>query len=154
GDVLSLLAAVERESDHPLAKAILSSIGDVPHLVVEETEVIKGAGIIAQVQGKRIAVGNVDLIQQENVFLSEEMRDDIKQYEQAGNSLVLTAINNELKFVMGVRDDIRSEVKEAITNMKRLGIKRIIILSVDNEGTVRRVASELGKTEIYGNMLT
>lgn len=153
GDVLSLLAAVERESDHPLAKAILSSIGDVPHLVVEETEVIKGAGIIAQVQGKRIAVGNVDLIQQENVFLSEEMRDDIKQYEQAGNSLVLTAINNELKLVMGVRDDIRPEVKEAITSMKRLGIKRFIILSGDNEGTVRRVASELGMTEIYGNML-
>src|SRR5699024_7999860 len=135
-DVLPLLAAVERESDHPLAKAILSSIGDVPHIVVEEREVIKGAGIIAQVEGKHIAIGNVELMQRENILLNEQIKEDIKQYEKAGNSLVLTAVDNELKIIMGVQDDIRPEVKEAIKNMKKLGIKQFIVLSGDNEGTV------------------
>ena len=71
---LSYLASVERESDHPLAKAVLEDIGEVTYLAVEDTEVIKGGGIIANVDGHRIAVGNVALMKREKVELSDRVK--------------------------------------------------------------------------------
>src|SRR5690625_1777666 len=69
-EVLGYLASVERESDHPLAKAIIKDIGETTSSPVENTEVIKGGGIIAKVDGHRIAIGNVALMEKENVILN------------------------------------------------------------------------------------
>ncbi|NLM21980.1 MAG: heavy metal translocating P-type ATPase [Peptococcaceae bacterium] len=151
--VLAYLASVESESDHPLAKAVVEYIGDTKLFTVENTDVVKGGGIVAQVDGHRVAVGNVALMKQENVELDEKVLKDISQFEQKGNSLVLTAVDGELKALMGIRDQIRPGVKEDLQKLKRLGVKRLIVLSGDNQGTVDLVASELGLTDAYGNML-
>jgi Cd2+/Zn2+-exporting ATPase len=111
-EAMGYLASVERESDHPLAKAVLEEIGETAFSPVENTEVIKGGGIIAKVNGHRIAVGNVALMEQENVELNEEARADIERLVKGGNSLVLTSVDGELKVLMGVRDQIRPGVKE------------------------------------------
>jgi len=152
-EALVYLASVERESDHPLAKAVLEEIGQIDFLPVENTEVIKGGGIIATVNGHRIAVGNVHLMEMENVKLREKAKADIKRFEENGNSLVLTSVDGELKILMGVRDQIRPQVKENIQKLRRLGVKNLIMLSGDNQGTVDLVSRELGLTEAYGNML-
>lgn len=152
-EVLAYLASVERESDHPLAKAVLEEIGEVNYLEVKDTEVVKGGGIIASVNGHRIAVGNVALMEREKVQLSEGVRADIEKFEKNGNSLVLTAVNGQLKVLMGVRDRVRPGVKEDLQRLKRLGVKNLVMLSGDNQGTVDVVSKELGLTEAYGNML-
>lgn len=152
-EVLGYLASVERESDHPLAKAILKDIGDTSYSTVEETEVVKGGGIVAKVNGRRIAVGNVALMEKENVVLSEKARKDVKRFEQNGNSLVLTAVDGELKILMGIRDQIRPGVKEDLQRLKKLGVKNLVVLSGDNQGTVDLVARELELTEAHGHML-
>lgn len=151
--VFSFLLSVEKESDHPLAKAIVSHLGDIESYPVESTEVIKGGGIIAYVEGHRVAVGNVALMEQENVLLSEKIREDIHKFEKDGNSLVLTSVNGELKVLMGIRDQIREGVKEDLEKLKKLGVKNLIVLSGDNQGTVDLVANELGLTEAHGHML-
>ena len=102
-EVLGYLASVERESDHPLAKAVLKDIGETIFSTVEETEVVKGGGIVAVVNGYRVAVGNVALMEKENVLLSQKAKADVKQFEENGNSLVLTAVDGELKVLMGIR---------------------------------------------------
>lgn len=152
-EVLGYLASVERESDHPLAKAILEEIGDTTFSEVENTEVVKGGGIVASVNGKRIAVGNVALIEKENVELSDKARADVARFEKNGNSLVLTSVDGELKVLMGVRDQIRPGVKEHLQKLKRLGVKNLVVLSGDNQGTVDVVSRELGLTEAHGHML-
>ncbi|GFN36118.1 heavy metal translocating P-type ATPase [Tepidimicrobium xylanilyticum] len=152
-EVLSYLASVERESDHPLAKAVLEEIGETTFFSVENTEVIKGGGIIANVNGHKIAVGNVHLMERENIELNEKVRSDIARFEGKGNSLVLTAVDGELKILMGVRDQIRQGVKKDLQRLRRLGVKNLIMLSGDNQGTVDIVSRELGLTEAYGNML-
>jgi Cd2+/Zn2+-exporting ATPase len=103
-EALGYLASVESESDHPLAKAVLEEIGNIELSPVENTDVVKGGGIVATVNGHRITVGNVKLMEQENVELNEKARSDIKRLEEKGNSLVLTAVDGELKILMGVRD--------------------------------------------------
>ena len=152
-EVLAYLASVERESDHPLAKAVLHHIGETTFYPVEETEVVKGGGIVAKVNGHRIAVGNVALMKKENVSLNEQVKKDVERFEENGNSLVLTAVDGELKVLMGIRDQIRRGVKEDLQKLKKLGVKNLVVLSGDNQGTVDLVARELGLTEAHGHML-
>lgn len=152
-ETLGYLASVERESDHPLAKAILKDIGETKFSPVEETEVVKGGGIVATVNGHRIAVGNVALMEIENVVLNEKARKDVARFEKKGNSLVLTAVDGKLQMLMGIRDQIRQGVKQDLQRLKKLGVKNLVVLSGDNQGTVDLVARELGLTEAYGHML-
>ena len=152
-EVLGYLASVERESDHPLAKAVLQDIGETTLSTVEETEVVKGGGIVAKIGVHRIAVGNVALMEKENVKLSEKAKKDVERFEKNGNSLVLTAVDGELKVLMGIRDQIRPGVKKDLQNLKKLGVKNLVVLSGDNQGTVDLVARELGLTEAHGHML-
>lgn len=147
------MASVEQESDHPLAKAVLADIGPVDMLPVDETDVVKGGGIVAQVNGHRVAVGNVALMEKEQVTLSNKAQKDVQRFEKNGNSLVLTAVDGELKVLMGIRDQVRPGVKQDLQNLKDLGVKNLVILSGDNQGTVDLVASELGLTEAHGHML-
>lgn len=151
--VLGYLASVESESDHPLAQAVVEYIGDETFYTVENTTVVKGAGIVAHVDGHIIAIGNVTLMEQENVSLDERAREDIAQFEQNGDSLVLTSVDGELKILMGVRDQIRPGVKEDLKKLKDLGVKNLVVLSGDNQVTVDLVARELGLTEAHGHML-
>lgn len=152
-EVLGYLASVERESDHPLAKAVLQNIGEITFYPVEKTEVVKGGGIVSKVNGHRIAVGNVALMEKENVELNEKAKSDVKRFERNGNSLVLTAVDGELKVLMGIRDQIRPGVKQDLQKLKKLGVKNLVVLSGDNQGTVDLVARELGLTEAHGHML-
>ena len=152
-DVLAYLASVEKESDHPLANAVVEHIGETIVYAVDKTDVVKGGGIVAQVEGHRVAVGNVFLMEQENVPLSKKALSDIKRFEKNGNSLVLTSVDGKLQALMGIRDQIRPGVKEDLQKLKKLGVKNLVVLSGDNQGTVDLVASELGLTEAHGHML-
>jgi len=152
-EVLGYLASVENESDHPLAKAVVEYIGETKFYTVEKTDVVKGGGIVAQVNGHRVAVGNVALMKQENIYLNEKALADIARFEGKGNSLVLTSIDGVLQALMGIRDQIRPNVKNDLQKLKKLGVKNLVVLSGDNQGTVDLVAKELGLTEAHGHML-
>ena len=152
-EVLAYLASVEKESDHPLAKAVVEYIGDTKAYEVEKTDVVKGGGIVAQVDGHRVAVGNVALMEKENVHLDERVLEDIARFEKSGNSLVLTSVDGELKALLGIRDQVRPGVKEDLQKLKKLGVKNLVVLSGDNQGTVDLVASKLGLTEAHGHTL-
>ncbi len=151
--VKSYIASVEEESDHPLARAVVDHIGDIELYPVEKTNVVKGGGIVAQVKGHAVAIGNVALMEQEGVRLSEQARSDIAQFEAEGNSLVLTSIDGELKALIGIRDQVRPGVKEDLAKIKKLGVDNLVVLSGDNQGTVDRVARDLGLSEAHGHML-
>lgn len=107
GQARSYLASIERESDHPLAKAVLEYLGETTFYPVEGTEVVKGEGIVALVDGRRVAVGNAALMEREQVAFSPQNRADLERLEREGNSLVLTSVDGELKILLGVRDQIR-----------------------------------------------
>ena len=152
-EALSYLASIERESDHPLAKAVLSDIKEVSVLPVTSTEVIKGGGIVAYINNHRVAVGNVTLMEKENIIISDKAKADIKRLISNGNSLVLTAVDQKLMIVMGIKDQLRTGVKEDLLRLKKLKVKNLIMLSGDNQTTVDIISQDLGLTAAYGNML-
>ena len=152
-EVLGYLASVEKESGHPLARAVTEHIGETKLYAVDKTDVVKGGGIVAHVDGHRVAIGNAALMDQENIPINEKASTDIASFEKNGNSLVLTSVDGELKVLMGIRDQIRPGVKEVLQKLKKLGVKNLVLLSGDNQPTVDLVAHELGLTEAHGRML-
>lgn len=149
----ALIYSVESQSDHPLARAIVEHLSDITPYPVEKTDVVKGGGIVAQVRGQRVAVGNLALMQQEGVVISESAMEDIAAMEKAGQSIVMTSVEGQLRALVGIRDQLRPKVKEDLQRLKRMGVKHLVLLSGDNQGTVDLVASELGLTEAHGHML-
>lgn len=147
------LAAVERESDHPLAKAVLAHLGEQISYAVEDTEVLKGEGVLATVDGHKVAVGNLSLMEREYIELDRRAIEDATRLELLGHSLVLTAVDGELKIMMGIADQIRPGVKEDLQRLKKLKVKNLVMLSGDNQGTVGVVGRELGLSEAHGHML-
>jgi Cd2+/Zn2+-exporting ATPase len=86
-------------------------------------------------------------MEKENIILNQKARDDIDRFERKGNSLVLTAIDGELQSCLW-EFVIRSvQVSKKTLKLKRMGVKNLIVLSGDNQGTVDLVANELGLTE-------
>ncbi|QPS70403.1 heavy metal translocating P-type ATPase [Lactococcus garvieae] len=149
---LDYLASVEEESDHPLAKAIVSSIKNYEKLKIEQTEVIKGGGIRAQIKGREVLVGNLRLMENNQVEMSVKIDKDTKALEQRGNSIVLLAIDKKVQLLLGIRDKIRPNARENLQKMRKLGMKELILLSGDNQDTVNLIADELEIKQAYGNM--
>lgn len=148
-----LLVSVEKESAHPLAKAITGYYEDLEAKEVEASQVLQGGGIVAQVAGQQVLVGNRYLLDQYHVPVTKEMEKDMEELASAGNSLVLVAVNGQLEHALGLKDEIRAGVKEDLAALKKLGVKNLLLLSGDNQKTVDLVAEELGLTEAYGQLL-
>lgn len=148
-----LLVSVEKESDHPLAKAITGYYEDLEAKEVESSQVLQGGGIVAQVVGRQVLVGNRYLLDQYHVPVTKEMEKNLEELASAGNSLVLVAVNGQLELALGLKDEIRAGVKEDLAALKKLGVKNLLLLSGDNQKTVDLVAEELGLTEAYGQLL-
>ncbi|MHC1787174.1 MAG: heavy metal translocating P-type ATPase [Christensenellales bacterium] len=152
-EALAYLSAVERQSDHPLARAVVAYLGTTRSCVVEKTEVIKGSGIAAQVEGHRVAVGNAALMDREGVQLDRRVTADINALQDRGNSIILLSVDDRLQALLGIRDQVRPGVKESLAKLKRLGVKDLVVLSGDNQGTVDLIAGELGLNQAHGHML-
>ena len=148
-----LLVSVEKESAHPLAKAITGYYEDLEAKEVEASQVLQGGGIVAQVAGQQVLVGNHYLLDQYHVPVAKQMERDMEELASAGNSLVLVAVNGQLELALGLKDEIRAGVKEDLAALKKLGVKNLLLLSGDNQKTVDLVAEELGLTESYGQLL-
>ena len=151
--VFAFLGSIEEESDHPLGKAVLNWLGNFAKVPVTETKVVKGGGVTAMVAGRQIAVGNLALMAQTGVTVTKDIEKDAQNFEAKGNSLVALAVDGQLVLLLGIRDQLRPGVKAVLGQLKELGVKNLVLLSGDNQGTVALVAEELGLTEAKGNML-
>lgn len=147
------LAAIESESGHPLAKALVRylKVNSLPKL--DKTQVIKGRGIVSIIHGHKVAVGNLELMESEVDEISEVVLSKVQQFEAKGYSIVLQAISGKIVSIYGIRDQIRPGIKTELEKMKTLGIKELIVASGDNQGTVDIVAQELGLTKAIGHLL-
>lgn len=149
---LSILSSIEKESDHPLAKAIVKHVGPQPTLPTEKTHVLRGGGIQAVVNGQPIAIGNRSVLS-EVIQLTSQQAADLAALEEAGQSIVVMSVEDQLRVVLGIADQVRPNAKAHLAQLKQLGVKHLVLLSGDHAKTVERVAQELGLTEAIGHLL-
>lgn len=150
---LKIAASVEKESDHPLAHAIVDYANLSNYLPITKTEVVKGQGIVATLFDKNVLIGNQALMSANNIEISEKVAQDISHLQTTGHSLVLVAIEGKLSLLFGIKDQIRAGVKETMMQLKQKGTKELIMLTGDNQKTADSIAKEIGITKVHGNLL-
>ncbi len=150
----SLLAAAEHLSEHPLSRAVLRApqAQGRPLCTAEEFASFPGAGISARVQGKTVAVGNLNFMRQKQVEVpwAEEAR--AEQWATQGQTVLYVALDGKLAGMLGLADPLRPEVEEAVKELQRLGMK-VILLTGDQERTARAVARQLHIDEVIAGVL-
>lgn len=147
------LVAVEKESNHPLARAIIAHFTVTQEVKLTSTEVVKGEGIIAKINGELVYVGNKKLMENNRISLTKEMLETITNYETRGNSIVILAIDKTVYIILGIRDDLRPEVSHQLLELRKDGVKELILLSGDNQGSVDVVKEQLNLDIAIGHML-
>lgn len=153
---LALAAAIEGVSDHPLGQAIVSyadqqSAGGAP--VLDDTETVKGQGICAQVGQQEVVIGNQKMLTAHNIKLNPTQLKDLNDLQAGGQSTVIMAVDGQVQLIFGIADTIRPGVKDSLAALKAQGIKKLVMLTGDNELTAQAVANELNLDEVHANLL-
>ncbi|AWZ44987.1 cation-translocating P-type ATPase [Latilactobacillus sakei] len=154
--VLKLAAAVEKQSDHPLALAVVSYAqqqGLTALPIVTHIETLKGLGVKAQVGEQLVRIGRAQLLTDAGIIIDEQQRAAIEASQRAGQSTVLVAINQTLALIIGIADTVKPEAKAALARLRKAGVKNLVMLTGDNEQTAAAIAREVGITEFHANLL-
>ena len=147
-ELINQVAMLESQSDHPLAKAIIDEIGEFTKVPLQNIEVIKGQGISAD----HLLIGNEKLLENHQIFLNAQQKNDLMKLQKHGLSTVLIA-DDKVRLLYGITDEIRPNVKETLTRLKKQGIKELIMLTGDNESTAQSIAQQVGINQVYANLL-
>src|SRR6266545_970894 len=152
-DLLRLVAAVERESEHPLADAVARYANEhgVDRVPATEFENVPGHGAVATVDGHRVAVGNRRLLEREGVDLAglAARRDDLAN---GGRTAVAVAVDGHAAAVIGIADAARPTAAATVAALHDLGAQ-VVMLTGDNEATARRIAGQLGIDTVIAEVL-
>ena len=147
-EFLSLAAAADRRSAHPLAKAVAdyAVTKRVAFAEPDQYEQLQGRGVKAVVAGQTVLVGNAALLRESGVSLADAIED-------GGQTPVHVAVDGKFAGVIFIADSIRPGAREALIKLRRSGVKRIVMLTGDNEATARAIASQLGVDEVRANLM-
>lgn len=154
--LLKLVAEAETISEHHLGQTIVReanlrkiNLSNEP----ENSQVIKGNGIIATVEGKKLVVGNRKLMELENIYIANDISEYAVGREKKGNTAIFAGVDGKIAGIFSIADQVRDDAKTALSQMRRSGIKKIIMLTGDNKHTAELVANELELDEFYAELL-
>ncbi|MHB8710140.1 MAG: heavy metal translocating P-type ATPase [Minisyncoccota bacterium] len=145
--IVQLAAAADRRSSHPLAQAIVDYATKLKVTVLQPTsfETMKGRGVTAMVDGKKVELGNDALLKDKNI--------PIPQIKTANSTAVFVILDEKLAAILYLTDALREGAKEAIQKLHKDGIQRTIMLTGDNDATAAYIAKEAGISEYRAGLL-
>ena len=145
-EFMKYLMAMEEQSTHPIAKAILEYKAKGEDFNAKEVKEIAGKGLKGTVNGKTVLVGNKALMTANNIEVANETENIVE-------SIVLVAIENKFAGYVVIADELKEDAKETITALHKVGIKDIMMLSGDKDSITQKVASELNVEKAKGGLL-
>jgi len=155
-EILRLAAEAESGSEHHLGKAIVKEAFTrrlVWNQVPDTIEVIKGKGISAIVEGFTVVIGNRSLMLESGI----EMTTGVIQYavvrENLGNTAIFVAVDGGIKAVISVADQIREDAVTSLQELRADGIRKVVMLTGDNQATAKIVATQLGIEAYHAELL-
>ncbi|MFP4213994.1 MAG: heavy metal translocating P-type ATPase, partial [Desulfohalobiaceae bacterium] len=156
-EALGLVAAVEQESEHPLARAVLEGAKARLKQTLprpQSFEAVSGQGVKAQIQNKEVLIGNLEFMQQSQVqgLDNQEIERQMQDMAAKGETPLLAAIDKVPVLILSVADQIKPGVKEVLTKMQDMGLE-VIMLTGDNRVTAQAVASQLGLDQVISEVL-
>jgi len=151
--LLALAAALERPSEHPLARAIVitAEAERVPMLAAAEFRSSTGRGVSASVDGSAVTLGNAQLMDESHVAINDEVSASAEQRRGQGATVMFLAIDGALAALLVVADRIKPDTPAALKALHAAGL-RIVMLTGDNATTAQAVARELGIDEVHADV--
>jgi P-type Cu2+ transporter len=153
GELLALAAAVERDSEHPLAQAVVAhaDAAGAPRLAAEQFTAIPGHGALAAVEGRPVAVGSRRLLDRDGVGL-DGLAGAYQELASGGRTVVAVAADGELRGLLAIADAPRPTARAAVRDLHDSGV-RVVMLTGDNAATATRVGAELGIDTVIAEVL-
>lgn len=151
-ELLKKIASVENASEHPIARAIVTSAknNNIEIESIENFTALVGLGVSANtLDGKRILIGNKKLMIQQGVQLKNQVDEDALTND--GNSILFVSIDNNLVALLGVKDILKENASSVIKELKEKKID-VVMLTGDNEKTANIIANQLGIEKVFSNI--
>lgn len=153
-DALRYAAAIEGDSEHPIARAIRNAAreADVEPARAEDFESISGRGVLGRVDGHRVAVGGPRLLEHLEISPGEEIQNLTGSWGAEGQATIYLIIDDDVRAAFAIQDVIREESYDAVRAIKEQGMQ-VAMITGDSEAVARRVADELGIDEFFAQVL-
>jgi Cu+-exporting ATPase len=152
-DLLRLVAAVERSSEHPLAEAIVEGAKARNLTLTEPTafEAVPGYGVLATVEAHKLAIGNLKLMQRENIALGS-LEVQAAALADQGKTPMYVAVDGQAAGIIAVADTVKADSAEAIAALHRMGIE-VVMITGDNRRTAEAIARQVGVDRVLAEVL-
>ena len=152
-EVLRLAASVERASEHPLGEAIMRAANDkqLNLAAISGFNAVPGYGVEAQIDNRKILLGNLRLMEKQNIKLNG-LKEDADRLFSEGKTVMFMSLENEIKGIIAFADVIKPEAKRAIKSLHELGLKTVMITG-DNKRTAEAIAREAGIDTVLAEVL-
>ncbi len=152
-DLLKIIASAEKQSEHPLAAAIVrgAEARNLQFEKVENFNALEGRGIEAKVSGKDLLLGNLRLMNERNISLNDAEK-TVEKLASEGKTPMFAAIDGKFAGIVAVADTIKPESKEAIRTLQNLGLE-VVMMTGDNKRTAEAVAAQVGITRVLAEVL-
>ena len=152
-ELLRLAASVEKSSEHPLAAAIVDGAKARGVTLADATdfEAVPGHGVIAQVEGHRVLLGNMKLMEQEQIAL-EDLDITARHLADDGKTPMYVAVDGQAAGIVAVADTVKDDSREAIARFKRLGLE-VVMITGDNQRTADAIARQVGVDRVLAEVL-
>lgn len=155
-ELLAWVAEAETASEHHLGQTIVKEAKtrglDFNH-DPEDVEVIKGNGLAATVEGRVLVIGNKKLMQAKNIIIPAAVEQYAIEREKAGNTAIIAAVDGKVAGIFSIADQIRDDAVAALGELRKNGVKKMIMLTGDNKHTAELVATKLGLDEFHAELL-
>jgi Cu+-exporting ATPase len=146
--LLTLIAAAEAGSEHPLSRAIVDAAFESGYEppAASAFESIVGRGVIARVEGREVVAGNRNLLEERGIALAATVVEELARLEAAGRTVVFAAVDGNVEGLIGIADEIKPTAPRAVSALHELGL-RVVMMTGDNERVAARVAGAAGVRE-------
>ncbi len=153
-ELVKLAASIEKNSNHPIAKAIVRVANDM-NLELSQTssfENITGKGLKAEVEGKKVLAGNRKLLETYNIEIPQSVLEEYGNLENLSKTIIFVAVDNAVKGILSLSDKIKDNSKRTIEELHKMGIETYM-LTGDNKKTALNVAGEVGIDNVKASVL-
>lgn len=151
--LLYLAAIAEYGSEHPLAKAIVDAAGFSKEEKIEKFETFTGRGIKVSHNGSEIAVGSNHFMKDLGIDVYESVFDKQTLLKTEGKTTILVSYKNAIVGIIAVADKPRENAIEALQNIRKIGVKRIVMLTGDDQITANAISSKVGISDVHSQLM-
>lgn len=156
-ELLTTAIAVEKLSDHPLAAAIVKGaskkLGNNDVNAADKVQAVTGKGVTAELNGRKISIGNKALFEQDGHNIPDQAQEIVKRLEKEGHTSMLVKRDDEFIGIISLMDVPRKEAKAVLDALSSIGVKKMIMLTGDNQQVAEAVAKQIGITDAMGNLM-